>query len=188
MTTIGESIETLWRPEIDRLHIPSLGRAEAELLATLAAASGARRVLELGTAIGYSAAYLATGMGKDGRVVAVDLNPERAAVARRLWDAAGLLDRIELHEGDALELAPKLGSDYDLIFVDLLWELNRRDLGQRLAQHVTAALRSGGVLVADNCAQQIPAADGFIDAVSAGPFRTHTVLPLRDGMLLAVKQ
>lgn len=188
MTAFGDSIETLWRPEIARLHIPSLGRPEAELLATLAAASGARRALELGTAIGYSAAYLAVGMGADGRVVAVDLDPERAAVARRLWSAAGLAGRIDLHEGNALELASKLGANYDLVFVDLLWELNRRDLGQQLAQHATAVLRPGGVLVADNCAQQIPAADGFIETVAAGPFRTHTVLPLRDGMLIAVRQ
>ncbi len=52
----GGRIETLWRPEIARLRIPSLGRPEAGLLASVAAASGARRALELGTAIGYSAA------------------------------------------------------------------------------------------------------------------------------------
>lgn len=187
-SSIGGGVEALWRPEIAQMRIPSLGRAEAELLATLAAASGAERALELGTAIGYSAAYLALGMGERGRVVAVDLSAERAVVARRLWAAAGLADRIELHEGNALDLAPTLGAGYDLVFVDLLWELGRRDAGELLAQHATAALRSGGVLVADNCGQGIPAADGFIAAVANGPYRTRTVLPLRDGMLIAVKR
>ncbi len=184
----GERIETLWRPEIARLRIPSLGRPEAELLASVAAASGARRALELGTAIGYSAAYLAAGMGPEGRVTAVDRNPERAAVARRLWAAAGLADRIELREGDALKLAPALGADHDLVFVDLLWEIGERELGRELAGHTTTALRPGGVLVADNCGQKVPAADAFVDAIAGGPFRTHMLLPLRDGMLLAVKR
>ncbi len=53
---------------------------------------------------------------------------------------------------------------------------------------MTAALRSGGVLVADNCGQKLPAAEGFVEAVATGPYRTHTVLPLRDGLLLAVKR
>src|SRR5712692_4087103 len=96
------SIEARWRPVIERMGIPSLGSSEAQLLATLAAANGARRALELGTAIGYSAAYLATAMGPSGRVTAVELDPERAAVARRLWLEAGLADRVTLHQSDAL--------------------------------------------------------------------------------------
>lgn len=180
----ADAIEARWRPEIARLRIPSLGRSEAELLATLAAAGGARRALELGTAIGYSAAYLATAMGPEGRVTAVDLNPERAALARRLWTEAGLGERITLHEGNALDLARSLGSDYDLVFVDLLWEIRERDLGRQLARDVTAALRPGGVLVADNCGQSVPAADGLKEVTSSDAYRTMALLPLGDGVLL----
>jgi predicted O-methyltransferase YrrM len=183
----AEKIEAIWRPEIARRRIPSIGRGEAELLATLAAANGAKRTLELGTAIGYSAAYLAAGMGAAGRLVAVDLDKERAAVARRLWSQAGLADRIDLRQGNALELAPTLGADFDLVFVDLLIELRERDLGRQLALHVTAALRPGGILVADNCGQGAPAADGFMREVEAGPFRTSTLVPLGDGVFVAVK-
>jgi predicted O-methyltransferase YrrM len=64
-------------------------------------------------------------MGIAGRVDAVDLNPERAAVARRLWASADLAEQITLHQGDALKLAPGLGTGYDLVFVDLLWEIYR---------------------------------------------------------------
>src|SRR5690348_13675603 len=164
----GDQLEARWRPEIERLRIPSIGRSEAEFLATMAATTGATRVLELGTAIGYSAAYLATAMRPNGRVTAVDLNPERAAIARRLWAEAGLADRINLHEGDALKLAGQLGAEYDLVFVDLLWEIHERDLGRDLAEPVTAALRSGGVLIADNCGQQVPSSIGLMDAISDG--------------------
>lgn len=184
----SDQIEALWRPEITRLRIPSIGRSEAELLATLAATNGARRVLELGTAIGYSAAYLATGMGPSGRVTAVDLSPERAAVARSLWARAGLADRITLHEGDALALVSTVGTRYDLVFVDLLWEIRENALGRQLAQAVADALRPGGTLVADNCGQQVPAARGLMDEVARGPFRSDTLLPLGDGVFVAVKE
>ena len=184
----SDRIEEIWRPEIARLRIPSLGRSEAELLATLAAASGAGRALELGTAIGYSAAYLAAGMGPAGRVTAVDLNLERAAVARTLWERAGLAGQIDLHQGDALEVAPTLGSDFDLVFVDLLWEIREHDLGRRLARQVFAALKPGGLLVADNCGQPIPAGDGLKAEIEAGEFRTTSLLPLGDGVLVAVKR
>jgi predicted O-methyltransferase YrrM len=183
----SDRIEARWRPEIERLRIPSIGRSEAEFLATLAAAAGATRVLELGTAIGYSAAYLATALGLHGQVTAVDLNPERASVARRLWAEAGLADRITLHEGDALTLVRRLGAGYDLVFVDLLWEIHDRDLGRDLAGRVTDVLRPGGILVADNCGQSVPSSIGLMDTITSGPFRTTTLLPLGDGMFVAVK-
>jgi predicted O-methyltransferase YrrM len=184
----SDRLETVWRPEIGRLRIPSLGRSEAELLATIAAARGARRILELGTAIGYSAAYLATGAGPSGHVDAVELDPQRAAVARRLWSQTDLADRITLHEGNALALAQTVGADYDLVFVDLLWELGEREPGRQLARSVTTALGSGGVLVADNCGQTAAAAGGLMDEITGGPFRTTALLPLGNGMFVAVKQ
>jgi predicted O-methyltransferase YrrM len=187
MTGYGDSIEALWRPEIARQRIPSLGRSEAELLGVIAGAAGARRALEIGTAIGYSAAYLATGMGTAGRVVGVAPAPARAATARRLWAAAGLGGRVEVREGDALDLAARLGGDYDLVFVDILWELGREAQGRELSRHVAAALRPGGTIVADNCGQGIPAAAGFIAELTAGTCRVGTLLPIRDGLFIAVK-
>ncbi len=180
-------LESIWRPEVQRWRTPSLGRVECELLGCLAAASGARRALELGTAIGLSAAYIAEGMGPEGRVVAVDLDGRRAARARELWATAGLSDRIHLREGDALALLPGLGGDFDLVFVDLLWEIGTGENGRQLGRGVASALRPGGLLVADNCSQRLPAAEGFLAEVAAGPFRLWTVVPLRDGMLVATR-
>jgi O-methyltransferase len=184
----SDRIESIWRPEIQRLHIPSIGRSEGEFLASLTAATGARRVLELGTAIGYSAAYIATAIGPTGQVTAVDLNPERAAVARKLWGQAGLTDRITLHEGDAMIFVSTVGTEFDLIFVDLLWELGEQSLGREFARRATAALRPGGTLVADNCGQHAPAASGLMGAIAAGDYRTSALLPLGDGLFVAVKR
>lgn len=181
-------IEEIWRPEVQRWRTPSLGRADAEALGLLAAASGARRALELGSAIGLSAAYIAEGMGPAGRLIAVDLDPRRAAKARELWSRAGLAERITIREGDALDLLPQLGGDFDLVFVDLLWEMGEDDKGRRLARGVTAALRPGGLLVADNCSERLPAASSFLDEVAKAAFRLWTVLPLRDGFLVATRR
>jgi predicted O-methyltransferase YrrM len=188
MSGSGEKIETIWRPEIARLRIPSLGRTEAELLGVIAAASGARRALEIGTAIGYSAAYLAAGMGPDGRVVGLELDPARAAAARRLLATAWLDERAEVREGDALRIVPTLGGGFDLVFVDVLWEIGHESSGRELARQVAAALRSGGTIVADNCGQGIPAAAVFLAELTAGPCRVSTLLPIRDGLFVGVKR
>jgi predicted O-methyltransferase YrrM len=181
------AIETIWRPEIARLRIPSIGPSEAGLLASLVAASDAHTIVELGTAIGYSSAYLATAAGPTGRVTAVELNPERAALARELWARAGLTDRITLREGDALSIVREVGTAVDFVFVDILWEIGTRERGQQLARDVTAALRPGGVLIADNCGQTAQAAAGLMEEINAGPYRTTSLLPVGDGMFVAVK-
>jgi predicted O-methyltransferase YrrM len=74
-------------------------------------------VLEVGSAIGYSTLHMAEQLER-GRVVTLELDPDRARQARGFWDRAGVDDRIELIEGDALETIPGLDDPFDLLFVD----------------------------------------------------------------------
>jgi predicted O-methyltransferase YrrM len=117
------------RPERDALlaEMEALARLEripivewetGRLLATLVAALRPRRVLEVGTAIGYSTLHMARELGPDGRIVTLERNPERIAQALDFWARGGVADRIELVAGDALASLDRLGGPFDLVFLD----------------------------------------------------------------------
>lgn len=106
---------------------------------------GARRVLEIGTFLGLSATVMADAVGPDGQVVCLDQSEEWTDQARRLWEAAGVSDRIELIVGDAHDSVRELTGEFDAVFIDA-------DKGGYLdyLAHVTPRLRSGGLLMVDN--------------------------------------
>ena len=84
-------------------RIPIVGPAVGRLLAQLARIAGARRVFELGSAIGYSTLWLAHGVGPGGHVFATDASAANAAEARALLEEAGVAGRVTFLVGDALE-------------------------------------------------------------------------------------
>jgi predicted O-methyltransferase YrrM len=90
------------------------------LLAVLAKATRASRVLEIGTLAGYSTINLARGVGPSGRVVTLEFDPRHAEIARANLERAGLADRVEVIVGAALDTLPTLagGEPFDLVFID----------------------------------------------------------------------
>ena len=94
------------------------GHVEGRLLETLVYATGARDVLEFGTFTGYSALSMASALPADGKVVTLELDPERAQVARRHFAESRYGDRIELRLGPALESVADLPGPFDLVFID----------------------------------------------------------------------
>jgi predicted O-methyltransferase YrrM len=95
---------------------------QGQLLHVLTRARGARRVLEIGTLAGYSTIWMARALPADGRLVTFEIDPRHAAVARRNLERAGVLDRVDLRVGRALDLLPALaaegGDPFDLTFID----------------------------------------------------------------------
>jgi caffeoyl-CoA O-methyltransferase len=169
---------------------PEVGR----LLSILARAVGARRILEIGAAIGYGAVWMARG-APEARVQSVDVNPERLATARAYLERAGLADRVELIEGKALEVIQRLDGPFDLVYVDAVKTEYRRYLDLVLPK-----LRVGGLIVCDNLlwggevAAPGDTEDRDADALRAfnGYLMMHpqlqaVVLPLGDGVGLATK-
>jgi predicted O-methyltransferase YrrM len=108
----------------DAAGLPAIQVApnQGRLLELLARAIGARQVLEIGTLGGYSTLWLARGLAPGGRIVTLELDSHHAEVARATFARAGVVDRIELLEGAALDLLPRLVAEgagpFDLTFVD----------------------------------------------------------------------
>src|SRR6266545_3563702 len=98
--------------------IPIVGPAVATLLSVLAGSIGARRVFELGSAIGYSTAFFAGAVGPGGRVFYTDGSEKNAREARGYLERLGLADRVEMHVGEAVELLEAASGNFDLVFID----------------------------------------------------------------------
>jgi predicted O-methyltransferase YrrM len=125
--------------------VPIVEWEAARFLATLTRALEPRRVLEVGTAIGYSTLHIAEQLPSGGRIVTLERNPERIAQAKDFLGRAGVLDRVEIVEGDALETLPAIEGPLDFIFLDATKGEYRRYL--ELAE---SKARQGAVLVVDN--------------------------------------
>ena len=119
---------------------------QGKFLSLLAAATGARRVLEIGTLGGFSTIWLARGAGPDGRVTTLEYEPKHAEVARANIDRAGLADRVEVVVGAALDTLPSVtGGPFDLVFIDADKENNPGYL-----EWAVKLTRPGSVIVVDN--------------------------------------
>jgi caffeoyl-CoA O-methyltransferase len=173
---------------------PEVGR----LLSVLARATGAQRIVELGTAIGYGTLCMARASPL-ARVTSIDTDPVRLAAARSYLERAGVADRVDLVQGAALEILPRLDGPFDLAYVDAIKSEYRRYLDLLLPR-----MRVGGVVVMDNLLWSGEVAEPPEDSEGAGdaqadairafngylmmhPQLESVVLPLGDGVGIAVK-
>jgi caffeoyl-CoA O-methyltransferase len=169
---------------------PEIGR----LLGILARVTGARRIVEVGTAIGYGALCLARG-APEARVLTIDTDPERLAAARGYLERAGVADRVELIEGPALEVLARLQPPFDLAYVDAVKKEYRRYLDL-----LVPLVRVGGVIALDNLLWKGRVADppddddpdadalrAFNGYLMMHPQLQSVVLPFGDGLGLATK-
>jgi predicted O-methyltransferase YrrM len=181
-------------PDID------VSRLQGKFLEFLVRISGARNVLEIGTLGGYSTIWLARALPEGGRVVTLELDPHHAEVARANLRSAGVLDRVEICVGPALETVPGLEKDapFDLIFIDADKQSYPEYLGRALK-----LAHPGTILVADNVVRQgkvtnpkskdanVQGVQRFTELLAAEPRLSATVLQTvgakgYDGFALAV--
>src|SRR5262245_24113529 len=99
-------------------NLPLVDAEVGALLRVLALAIGARRILEIGTAIGYSGIWLAVALPADGMLFTMEKDPERAHTARGNFERAGLAERVGIIVGDAQVTISKVSGPFDLIFQD----------------------------------------------------------------------
>jgi predicted O-methyltransferase YrrM len=132
-------------------------------LAVLAAAAGARRIIEIGCGLGYSALWLACGAGTGARMETIERDPAHAALAERAIAHEGYADRITVRRGAAVDMLPCLPGPYDLIFCDA----EPADYPAILDQNLRL-LRPGGLLLTSNLflGQHDPDAPGLDEAAA----------------------
>lgn len=126
-------------------RVPIADREVARFLEITTRAINAGTVLEIGMAIGYSVVHIARGMQDGGMVVTIEPNEEMIHASESYLIRAGLLDRVRIERGKALEVMPQLIDTFDLVFIDALKEEYVQYLELALPR-----LRSGGVVVVDN--------------------------------------
>ena len=175
--------------------IPIVGPAVARVLQQLALAIKAKTVFELGSAIGYSTIWWAQAVGEQGRVIYTDGDSKNADRARSYFARVGVTKQITLHTGDALEFLSEQKEEFDVIFNDV-----DKDDYPRVLRLVAPRLRKGGLFVTDNVlwsgrvAEKNPT-DARTKAIvefnrklyDSTEFYT-TILPIRDGLAVALKR
>ena len=174
--------------------IPIVGPAVARVLQQLALAIKARRVFELGSAIGYSTIWWAEAVGASGTVVYTDGDSHNAERARAYFARAGVARQIVVRTGDALEILSEEKQEFDIIFNDV----DKEDY-PRVLRLIAPRLRKGGLFITDNVLWSGHVADKNPDATTkaildfnrklydSADFYT-TLLPIRDGLAVALKK
>jgi predicted O-methyltransferase YrrM len=181
-------------------RIPIVEWETGRLLATLVAAKRPRRVLEVGTAIGYSTIHMARELDAGARIVTLERDPKRIAQAREFWARAGVDDRIELVEGDALESIGGLDGPFAIAFldagkteIDAYLELLRGRLADDALLVVDNLLMSGEAALPEGLdtswgEASLRAARATTRALMDSPEWLFSLLPVGDGVGLGARR
>jgi predicted O-methyltransferase YrrM len=184
----------------DAHDLPLVDAEVGVLLRVLAMAVQAKRILEIGTAIGYSGIWLAGALPTDGALLTMEQDEQRARQAREHFARAGLSDRVSVIVGDAQRMLTKVSGPFDLIFQD-----GDKQMYSPMLDALVGLLRPAGLLVTDNVLWNGEVVPGFAKAPHRNPedwraiakyneqLNSHpalmtSIVPLRDGVAISVKR
>lgn len=161
----------------------NLEPASAQLLSILVRASGVTRAIEIGTSNAYSTIWLAWSLAPaGGRIISIDRNPDKHALARENLKRAKLLDRVELRTGDATEIARELFGPFDLVFLDA----DRRKFPEQI--HILLPkLADKALVIADNVLSHPEEIAEYLKLVSGLAEFQHTTVPVGKGLSIAYR-
>ncbi|HLE97286.1 MAG TPA: O-methyltransferase [Candidatus Thermoplasmatota archaeon] len=174
-------------------ELPHLRPASAQLLAVVARAVGARRALEVGCCLGYSALWLAEAVGPDGEVDTIEADEELARRAREHFRDARAAARVRVHVGRALDVLPVIEGAFDVCFLDA----DKREYVAYL-EHAMRLVRPGGLIVADNALWSGRVADPVVKDADTLGVRAYNrrvandvrlataIVPVGDGVAVSV--
>lgn len=174
--------------------IPAINVAPSEgrLLGLLLKLAGAKKVVEVGTLVGYSAIHMARALPADGHVWSVEYEPRHAEVARANFEAAGVASKVSVHVGAGVEVLPTLvgHGPFDAVFIDA-----DKDNYARYGEWAIANLRKGGLVLGDNAylfgnlledSERAKAMRRFHELVAAAC--DSTCIPTPDGLVVGIKR
>lgn len=192
---LPEREEVLRQMEIaaKKRNIPIVGPAVGRLLLQIARMIGARKIFEMGSAIGYSTIWLAHALPPGGAIYYTDGSEKNAQEAESYFRRAGVADRVKVMVGNALELIDRVEGEFDLIFNDV-----DKHYYPQVFMKAATRLRRGGALVADNVLwggrvaledddDSTVAIREYNRLIYAAPDLLTTIVPLRDGVAISYK-
>ena len=163
-----QSLEKMAQKEF----VPSIGPTKGKIITEIIKKYNPKTVLEIGTLYGYSAILMANILPVGGKVVTIELDKLIAATARKNIADAGLSDKIDIVDGNALEAIPKLDLKYDLLFLDAAKDEYLKYL--KLAENKN--LKKGSIVVADNVEVSKNEMVDYLEYVrSSGIYKSETI-------------
>ena len=192
-----ELLQRLSREAQAKLMHPQMlsGHWQGRLLAMLSKMLRPRRVLEIGTYAGYSALCLAEGLTDDGLLITIEVNEELESFARSFFEQSPRSAQIDYRIGTAADILPTLNETFDMVFIDA----NKADYSLYY-DLVFDKVRAGGVIIADNVLwygkvtetkktvdKDTQALLDYNQKIHQDPRVSHLLLPVRDGLMIAIK-
>ncbi len=194
----GEYLHNLWRATQLKLSYGQMasGHLQGRLLKMLVEMIRPKRILELGTFSGYSALSMAEGLQEGGELHTIEIFDENEDFLRQWIGNSPWAERVHLHIGDALDIVPTLGDNWDLAFIDA----DKRDY-VKYYDMLLPRMKSGGFILADNTLWygriteearpsdvQTLGLQSFNDLVAKANRIEKVILPLRDGLTIIRKR
>jgi predicted O-methyltransferase YrrM len=166
-----------------RRFLPIVGPDKGRVLVKVINEIKPRRILEVGTLVGYSAILMAKELESDAHLITIEIHANEAEIARENIKRAEVPPTVDVIVGDAIEVLPKLTSKFDMVFIDA----EKTEYFDYL-RLVERRLRRGSVLVADNAGAFADQMRDYLDYVrSSGKYRSEYVSFGEDGVEVSVK-
>ena len=195
-STICQEIEK----EARESYVPIIRKEMAEFLKTILAIKNPLNILEIGTAVGYSAILMSENISPKARITTIENYEKRIPIARNNFKRAGKEEKITLIEGDALEVMKTLEGPYDFIFMDAA-----KSQYIAILPDVLRLLKTDGILITDNVLQEGEIVESryavtrrnrtiyermreYIYAVTHSPELVTSIIPIGDGITLSIKK
>jgi predicted O-methyltransferase YrrM len=192
-----EVLKKLTRETYLKVLMPRMlsGHYQGRLLSMITKMIQPFNILEIGTYTGYSAVCFAEGLREGGKLITIDINEELETMVRKVFEVAGVSEKIEYKIGNAMDIIPTLNQTFDLIFIDAdkINYLNYYHL-------IFNKVRTGGFIIADNVLwsgkivntekidKDTRALMDFNDFVHQDPRVENVLLPVRDGLMILRKK
>lgn len=183
----------------DTNHVPIIHPEVAQFLRVLIKIKKPKNILEIGTAIGYSALVMAESMGKEGRITTIERRQDMVDIATENIKTNGYQDMIEIKLGEAEEVLPTINDDFDFIFLDAA-----KGKYMEFLPYCVSNLKAGGIIVSDNVLFKGMVANDdlvirrkktivrrmreYLTYISNKEIFETSIIPIGDGMAITYKK